>query len=97
MKDGRKTITKEMLEAGAARGMNVTQVARHYGFHRKSIDAACERLGVMLPFSIYSPQKPTASKLPTIKPKTKAVWSAKPVAIRRAARKLGIELPKAYC
>jgi hypothetical protein len=97
MKDGRKKITKEMLEVGAERGMNVTQVARYYGLHRKSVDAACERLGVMLPFSIYSPQKPTASKLPTIKPKTKAVWSAKPVAIRRAARKLGIELPKAYC
>jgi hypothetical protein len=97
MKDGRKMITKEMLEAGAERGMNVTQVARHYGFHRKSIDAACERFGVALPFSIYSPQKPSPRKLPALKPKGKPRWSAAPVAIKRAARELGVELPEAYC
>lgn len=92
MRDGRKIITMEMIEAARDRGMNVTQTARYYGFHRKSIDAACERFGIALPFSIYSPQKPSPRKatLPMIKQKTKAVWSASPAAINRALAKAGL-------
>lgn len=88
----RRTITRDMMEACLAKGWAVSQAARHYGFHPKSIDAACERFGIMLPMSIFSPQIPASvkvprSEVPIPKKKSNAVWSASPAAIERALRK----------
>ena len=55
MYGGRKRITRDMLEACLEKRWSVAQAARHFGFHPKSIDAACERFGIMLPMSIFSP------------------------------------------
>lgn len=92
MYGGRKKITRDMLEACLEKRWCVAQVARHYGFHPKSIDAACERFGIMLPMSIFSPQIPASvkvprSEVPVPKKKSNAVWSASPAAIERALRK----------
>jgi len=52
----RKFLTRDMIVAAREKGWNVTITAQHYGMHRKSIDAACERFGVDLPQSKFSPQ-----------------------------------------
>lgn len=94
---GRKTITRDMMEACLAKGWAVSQAARHYGFHPKSIDAACERFGIALPMHPFSPQMPSARRRPIIvyednipdepPKKRKAIWSASPAAIERALKK----------
>ena len=93
MRDGRKIITKEMLEAAKAHNMCISQTAKYYGFHHKSITSACERFGVTLPFSIHSPQKFGTKKMkptpPAPKKKPAPVWSASPAAIQRALAKAG--------
>lgn len=98
---GRKKITRDMIEACLAKGWAVSQAARHYGFHRKSIEAACERFGIALPMHPFSPQMLSARRKhlvvyednipdapPKKKRKTNASWSASPAAIERALRKL---------
>lgn len=97
---GRKKITRDMLEACLEKRWCVAQAARHYGFHPKSIDAACERFGIALPMHPFSPQLPSMRRKPMVvfednipdtppkKKKTGAVWSASPAAIERALRKL---------
>ena len=97
---GRKTITRDMIEACLAKGWAVSQAARHYGFHRKSIEAACERFGIALPMHPFSPQMPSMRRKPMVvfednipdtppkKKKTNAVWSASPAAIERALEKM---------
>lgn len=97
---GRKTITRDMIEACLAKGWAVSQAARHYGFHRKSIEAACERFGIALPMHPFSPQLPSMRRKPMVvfednipddppkKKKTNAIWSASPAAIERALEKM---------
>ena len=94
---GRKTITRDMIEACLAKGWSVSQAARHYGFHRKSIEAACERFGIALPMHQFSPQMPSVRRRPIVvfednipdtpPKKAKAIWSCSPAAIERALRK----------
>ena len=97
---GRKMITRDMIEAAERKGWSVSQTARHYGMHHKSIDAACERFGIALPMHLFSPQRVSARRMPVIvyednipdtppkKKKTNAVWSASPEAIERALEKM---------
>ena len=94
---GRKRITRDMIEACLAKGWAVSQAARHYGFHRKSIEDACERFGIALPMHPFSPQLPSMRRKPMVvfednipddpPKKRKAIWSASPAAIERALRK----------
>jgi len=94
---GRKKITRDMIEACLAKGWAVSQAARHYGFHRKSIEAACERFGIALPMHPFSPQLPSMRRKPMVvfennipddpPKKQKAIWSASPAAIERALKK----------
>ena len=94
MRLGPKRITRDMLEAAVAKGWNATQTARHYGMHRTSISAACERFGIELSQSKFSPDLPsTRSRFwkdidIAPKPVKSAVWSCKPGAINRALAKL---------
>jgi hypothetical protein len=91
---GPKRITRDMITAAHEKGWNVTQTARHYGMHRTSISAACERFGIELSQSKFSPDLPsTRSRFwkevdaaPT--PVKAAVWSCKPGAIERALARL---------
>jgi hypothetical protein len=91
---GKKRITPDMIQAAKDKGWNVTQAARHYGMHRTSITAACERFGIELALSKFDPQMPsTRSKFwqETVekpKPKTPAIWSCSPAAVERALAKL---------
>ena len=94
MRLGPKRITRDMITAAQEKGWNVTQTARHYGMHRTSISAACERFGIELSQSKFSPDLPsTRSRFwkdidIAPKPVKAAVWSCKPGAINRALAKL---------
>ena len=89
---GRKTITRDMIAAALDKGWNVSITAAHYGMHRKSIDAACERFGIALPLSKYAPTMLSKRSAywkevvdaGTLKPKGNPVFSCKPSAIERA-------------
>ena len=97
---GRKTITRDMIEEAKRKGWGVSQTARHYGMHHKSISAACERFGISLKTPPFSPQRVSArhnhlvvwtDNIPDMPPKKKkpnAVWSASPAAIERALEKM---------
>jgi hypothetical protein len=61
----RRHITKDMLTAAREKGWHLTLTADHYGMHRSSIAAACERFGIVLPMHQFSPQR--------VSPKSK-VW-----------------------
>ena len=89
---GRKIITRDMIIAARDKGWSVSLTAAHYGMHRKSIDAACERFGIALPLSKYAPTMPSKTKP---KPgeqvsdrRTPAIWSCSPRAIERALAKI---------
>jgi hypothetical protein len=93
---GRKLLTKDMLIAALDKGWSVSLTAAHYGMHRKSIDAACERFGIMLPMHKFSPQV-VSRRSPewkevvnaaTLKPKGRPVWSASPEAVEKALAKM---------
>ena len=83
---GQKRITKEILEVAREKGMTVSDTARFYGVHRKTVDKACEEHGIMLPYSKFSPQKVSVRKPIPTKPKRKPDWSASPAAIARALK-----------
>jgi len=90
---GRKIITRDMIIAARDKGWSVSLTAQHYGMHRSSIDAACERFGIMLPLSKYAPTMPSKTKP---KPdeqvsdkRTPALWSCSPAAIQRALEAAG--------
>lgn len=89
MPKGRKIITRDMIEAAKEKGWGITQTSRHYGMHRSSISAACERFGIELALSKFDPQMPsTRSKfwkdvVEKPKPKTPSKWSCSPAAIQR--------------
>ena len=92
--NGRKKITVDMIEAALRKGWNANQTARHYGMHRKSIDAAAERFGIVLPLGMtWTPPQPKTKPLVVWtdeikdKPSTKPVFSASKEAIERALKK----------
>ena len=85
----RRVITRDMIQAAKDQGWHLTLTAAHYGMHRSSIAAACERFGIVLPMHQFSPQRvsPTSKVWVDIidgetKPKVKL--SASPQAIKRA-------------
>ena len=95
--NGRKKITPDMIEAALRKGWNANQTARHYGMHRKSIEAAADWFGIMLPLVSYSPMladtfspRALASTTTPAAPQKKpnAVWSASPESVQRALEKL---------
>ena len=61
----RRVITRDMIQAAKDKGWHLTLAASHYGMHRSSLAAACERFGIMLPMHQFSPQR--------VSPKSK-VW-----------------------
>jgi hypothetical protein len=91
---GKKRITRDMIQAAKEQGWNVTQTARHYGMHRTSIGAACERFGIELAQSKFDPQMPSTTSrfwkenVEKPKPKTPAIWSCSPAAVERALAKM---------
>ena len=95
MRLGSKRITRDMLEAALAKQWDPTTTSRHYGVHRTSVTAACERFGIVLPMHKFSPQAvSTRSSLwadAGDKPKTPAIWSCSPAAIKRALAKRGVK------
>jgi hypothetical protein len=54
-----------MIQAAKEKGWHLTLTAQHYGMHRSSVAAACERFGIVLPMHQFSPQR--------VSPKSK-VW-----------------------
>jgi len=89
---GRKIITREMLEAALARGMSNAETARFYGMHPSSIHAACERYGILLPYSKFAGVMPSQKgekvrrlNLPDTRIKA---WSCSPSAISRALSRI---------
>lgn len=85
----RRVITRDMIQAAKDRGWHLTLTAEHYGMHRSSISAACERFGIVLPMHQFSPQRVSPKSKVWIdiidgetKPKVKL--SASPAAIQRA-------------
>ena len=85
----RRVITRDMIQAAKDRGWHLTLTAEHYGMHRSSISAACERFGISLPMHKFSPQRVSPKSKVWIdiadgetKPKVKL--SASKAAIRRA-------------
>jgi hypothetical protein len=78
-----------MIQAAKDRGWHLTLTAEHYGMHRSSIAAACERFGIVLPMHQFSPQRISPKSKVWVdiidgetKPKVKL--SASPSAIQRA-------------
>lgn len=53
----RRVITRDMIQAAKDQGWHLTMAANHYGMHRSSIAAACERFGIVLPMHQFSPQR----------------------------------------
>ncbi len=94
---GRRIISRDMMEAARDKGWNATQTSRHYGFHRKSIEDACERFGIILPLgTTWAPPpkpKPLVVWTDEVEPKTKEKvrLSAGSAAIERALAKLVAE------
>jgi hypothetical protein len=93
--NGRQMMTRDMIEAARDKGWNATQTSRHYGMHRKSIDAAAERFGIMLPLGMTwaPPPKPKHIVVWTdeIEDRPKVKLSAGPAAIEKALAKLAAE------
>jgi hypothetical protein len=89
----RRLITRDMIQAAKDRGWHLTLTAEHYGMHRSSIAAACERFGIVLPMHPFSPQRISQKSKVWIdivdgetKPKVKL--SASPAAVERTLQRL---------
>ena len=92
----RRTITRDMMEACLAKRWNAGQAAKHFGFHRKSIEAACERFGIVLPLMTFgkpitAPVLVWVDKIDKDTPTPKAKLSASKAAIERALAKRAAE------
>lgn len=90
----RRLITRDMIQAAKDQGWHLSLAANHYGMHRSSIAAACERFGITLPMHPFSPQRVSPKSKVWIdiadgetKPKVKL--SASPKAVERALAKRG--------
>jgi len=93
---GRRTITRDMMEACLAKRWNAAQASKHFGFHRKSIEAACERFGIVLPLMTFgkpitAPVLVWVDKIDKETPTPKAKLSASKAAIERALAKRAAE------
>jgi hypothetical protein len=82
-----------MIQAAKDQGWHLTMAANHYGMHRSSIAAACERFGIVLPMHPFSPQRVSPKSKVWIdiadgetKPKIKL--SASPEAVERTLQRL---------
>lgn len=90
---GRRLITRDMMQAALIFRWSATQAAKHYGFSRNSIAAACERFGIVLPTTTFG--KPiTAPKEPDddemyVDDAPKVKFSASKAAIERALASRG--------
>ena len=88
MMGGPRLITRDMMQAALIFRWSASQAAKHYGFSRNSIVAACERFGIVLPTTTFG--KPiTAPKEPNydevyVDEAQKVKLSASPSAIQRA-------------
>ena len=87
--NGRRIITRDMMEAALAKRWNAGQASKHFGFHRKSIEAACERFGIVLPLMTFgkpltAPQRVWVDEIDPYQPPKKVKLSASPSAIQRA-------------
>lgn len=99
MATGRKFITRDMMVAARDKGWNISITAKHYGMHRSSIAAACERFGIELATSKFDPQIPSTRSrfwrdvVEAEAPKTrgKPVWSCSPAAIERTLARMARE------
>lgn len=93
---GRRTISKDMMESCLAKRWNAGQASKHFGFHRKSIEAACERFGIVLPLMTFgkpitAPVLVWVDKIDNETPTPKAKLSASKAAIERALAKRAAE------
>lgn len=92
---GRRLITRDMMQAALIFRWSATQAAKHYGFSRNSIAAACERFGIVLPTTTFG--KPiTAPKEPNddemyVDDAPKVKFSASKASIDRALKDLARE------
>jgi hypothetical protein len=90
---GRRIVTRDMILAAREKGWSVSLTAQHYGMHRSTIDAACERFGIALPMHKFSPVMPSQTKKSQAPEandtRTPAIWSCSPAAIERALKRLG--------
>ena len=85
----RRVITRDMMQAAKDRGWHLSLTAEHYGMHRSSIAAACERFGIVLPMHQFSPQRVSPKSKVWVdiidgETKTKVKLSASKAAIERA-------------
>ena len=92
----RRTISKDMMESALAKRWNAGQAGKHFGFHRKSIEAACERFGIVLPLMTFgkpitAPVLVWVDKIDKETPAPKAKLSASKAAIDRALAKRAAE------
>ena len=92
----RRTITRDMMESCLAKRWNAGQAEKHLGFHRKSIEAACERFGIVLPLMTFgkpitAPVLVWVDKIDKETPTPKAKLSASKAAIERALAKRAAE------
>lgn len=90
--NGRRIITRDMMEAALAKRWNAGQAGKHFGFHRKSIEAACERFGIVLPLMTFgkpltAPQRVWVDEIQPYQPPKKVKLSASKASIERALAK----------
>ena len=94
--NGRRIITRDMMEAALAKRWNAGQASKHFGFHRKSIESACERFGIVLPLMTFgkplsAPQRVWVDEIEPYKPPKKVKLSASKASIERALEDLARE------
>lgn len=93
---GRRVITRDMMESALAKRWNAGQASKHFGFHRKSIEAACERFNIVLPLMTFgkpltAPERVWVDKIEPYQPPKKVKLSASKAAIDRALAKRAAE------
>ena len=93
---GRRVITRDMMESALAKRWNAGQAGKHFGFHRKSIEAACERFGIVLPLMTFgkpitAPVLVWVDKIDKEASEPRVKLSASKAAIERALAKRAAE------
>ena len=89
---GRRLITRDMMQAALIFRWSASQAAKHYGFSRNSIAAACERFGIVLPLMTFgkpltAPQRVWVDEIEPYQPPKKVKLSASKASIERALAK----------
>ena len=89
---GRRLISRDMLQAALIFRWSASQAAKHYGFSRNSIAAACERFGIVLPTTTFgkpitAPERVWVDKIEPYQPPKKVKLSASKASIERALAK----------